>query len=194
MERHVVGFFYRNPVILAHIARSNKDLWMDMQFVNDCVILFLGCVFPPLSNISPFPLKNYDFAGTRVKLQGGFEGWYLGIFSHQNGPAQVDHWTRTSYTRSGLCLHAPPWQFKTVSVYIYIIHYIYIYVTCVCICFFFYIHINVYILYIWRWFPKVSCSCCFLCPSFIRMFNDSPVSRSKKMSSWLQLSKKRVSN
>lgn len=148
-----------------------------------------------LSVTVTFPLKNYDFAGTRVKLQGGFEGWYLGIFSHQNGPAQVDHWTRTSYTRSELCLHAPPWQFKTVSVYIYILFIIYIYMWHVYVyVFFLYIHINVYILYIWRWIPKVSCSCSFLCPSYIWMLNDSPVSRSKKMSSWLQLSKKRVSN
>ena len=26
MERHVMGFFFRNPVILSHIAWSKKDL------------------------------------------------------------------------------------------------------------------------------------------------------------------------
>ena len=166
-----------------------------MQFVNNCVILFLGWFFP-FSVTVTFPLITMTL---RVfwKLQGGFEAWYLGMFSHQNRPAQVDDWTRTSYTRSELCLHAPPWQFKTVSIYIYIIHYIYIYICDMCMYMFFsyiYIHINAYILYIWRWIPKVSCSCCFLCPSYIWMLNDSPVSRSKKMSSWLQLSKKRVSN
>jgi len=71
MERHVMGFFFRNPVILSHIAWSNKG-FVNGYAVCKSLCLIIPWVIFPLSVTVTFNAYYYDFEGGFLEASRGW--------------------------------------------------------------------------------------------------------------------------